>query len=142
MQLMTADPNRVDNPPENGIRTTWLGHASVLFQLDNVNLLVNPNFNQRGIKYYHPGNDKRYRPPVYRVTDLPRIDCVFITNTHFDYLDLTSVRLLNERFGDMLLWYVPMGVADWMSKAGCVNVVELDWWKEDEVDFIDHTKVV
>ena len=55
MQLMTADPNRVENPPENGIRTTWLGHASVLFQLDNVNILVNPNFNARGIKYYHPG---------------------------------------------------------------------------------------
>jgi len=141
MQMMSADPNRVDNPPEHGIRTTWLGHASVLFQLDNVNLLVNPNFNQRGIKYYHPGNNKRYRPPVYKVDDLPRIDCVFITNTHFDHLDLSSVRLLNERFGEMLLWYVPMGVADWMTKAGCVNVVELDWWKEDEVDFIDHTKI-
>lgn len=141
MQRMAADPNRIDNPPEHGIRTTWLGHASVLFQLDHVNILVNPNFNQRGIKYYHPGNDKRYRQPVYKVDDLPRIDCVFITNTHFDYLDLTSVRLLNEKYGEMLLWYVPMGVADWMNKAGCVTVVELDWWKEDEVDFIDHTKL-
>jgi len=141
MQLMTADPNRVENPPENGIRTTWLGHASVLFQLDNVNILVNPNFNARGTKYYHPGDNKRYRQPVYSVADLPRIDCVFITNTHFDYLDLSSVRMLNERFGEMILWYVPMGVCDWMNKAGCVNVVELDWWKEDEVDFIDHTKL-
>jgi len=141
VQRMAADPNRIDNPPEHGIRTTWLGHASVLFQLDNVNILVNPNFNQRGIKYYHPGDDKRYRQPVYKVDDLPRIDCVFITNTHFDYLDKTSVCLLNERFGEMLLWYVPMGVADWMNKAGCVTVVELDWWKEDEVDFIDHTKL-
>jgi len=141
MQLMTADPNRVENPPENGIRTTWLGHASVLFQLDNVNILVNPNFDSRGTKYYYPVDNKRYRSPVYKVEDLPRIDCVFITNTHFDYLDLSSVRMLNDRFKEMLLWYVPMGVADWMAKAGCVNVVELDWWKEDEVDFIDHTKL-
>jgi len=141
LQRMAADPNRIDNPPEHGIRTTWLGHGSVLFQLDHVNILVNPNFNTRGIKYYHPGDNKRYRQPVYKVEDLPRIDCVFITNTHFDYLDLASVRLLNERFGEMLLWYVPMGVADWMQKAGCLTVVELDWWKEDEVDFIDHTKL-
>eukprot|EP00112_Aurelia_sp_Birch-Aquarium-sp1_P002931 Seg1327.4 transcript_id=Seg1327.4/GoldUCD/mRNA.D3Y31 product="N-acyl-phosphatidylethanolamine-hydrolyzing phospholipase D" protein_id=Seg1327.4/GoldUCD/D3Y31 len=28
-----------------------------------------------------------------------------------------------------------------MSKAGCVNVVELEWWREDEVDFIDQSKV-
>ncbi|XP_057297051.1 N-acyl-phosphatidylethanolamine-hydrolyzing phospholipase D-like [Hydractinia symbiolongicarpus] len=141
MQVMTADSSRIENPPENGIRVTWLGHASALFQLDNVNILVNPNFNNRGIKYYHPGDNKRYRPPVYEVKDLPRIDCVFITNSHFDYLDLSSVRQLNERFGEMLLWYVPQGVAEWMGKAGCVNVVELDWWKEDEVDFIDHTKL-
>ena len=50
MQRMAADPNRIDNPPEHGIRTTWLGHSSALFQLDHVNILVNPNFNQRGIK--------------------------------------------------------------------------------------------
>ena len=141
MQLMKEDPTRVENPPENGVRVTWLGHASVLFQLDNVNVLVNPNFDIRGIKYYHPGDNKRYRKPVYSVAQLPRIDVVFITNTHFDYLDLSSVRQLNERFGDMLLWYVPMGAADWMAKAGCGNVVELDWWKEDEVEFIDETKV-
>lgn len=141
MQVMTADSARIENPPENGIRTTWLGHGSVLFQLDNVNILVNPNFNERGIKYYHPGDNKRYRQPVYSVEDLPRIDCVFITNTHFDYLDLSSVRQLNNRLGQILLWYVPMGAADWMTKAGCENVVEMDWWKEDEVDFIDHTKL-
>lgn len=139
MQMMAVDKNRIENPPHNGIRVTWLGHASALFQLDNVNFLVNPNFNERGIKYYHPGDDKRYRKPVYTVDELPRVDCVFITNTHFDYLDLSSVRLLNDRFGDMILWYVPMGVQAWMSKAGCGNVVELDWWKEDEVDFVDHT---
>ena len=138
---MKADPSRIENPPENGIRATWLGHSSVLFQLDNVNILVNPNFNNRGTKYYHPSDNKRYRIPVYTVEQLPRIDCVLITNTHFDYLDLSSVRQLSEKYGEMLLWYVPMGVADWMGKAGCVNVVELDWWKEDEVNFTDHTKV-
>jgi len=141
MQKMVADPQRIENPPENGIRTTWLGEASVLFQLDNVNILTNPNFDERGIKYYHPGDNKRYRKPVYKVSELPRIDCVLISNTHFNHLDLKSVRQLNDRFGEMLLWYCPMGVADWLNKAGCCQVVEMDWWKEDEVDFIDHSKI-
>ena len=78
---------------------------------------------------------------MYKVSELPRIDCVLISNTHFNHLDLKSVRQLNDRFGEMLLWYCPMGVADWLTKAGCVQVVEMDWWKEDEVDFIDHSKV-
>ena len=141
MQLVKADPNRIENPPENGIRVTWLGHASVLFQLDNVNILANPNFSSRGIRYYHPGDNARYRKPVYEVQQLPRIDAVLISNTHFDHLDLASVRALNERFGEMLLWYVPAGLQPWMSKAGCVNVVELEWWREDEVDFIDQSRV-
>ena len=141
MQTVKADPNRIENSPENGIRVTWLGHASVLFQLDNVNILTNPNFSSRGIRYYHPGGDYRYRKPVYEVQQLPRIDAVLISNTHFDHLDLPSVRALNERFGEMLLWYVPAGLQPWMSKAGCVNVVELEWWREDEVDFIDQSRV-
>jgi len=141
MQVMKADPNRIENPPENGIRVTWLGQASVLFQLDNVNILTNPNFNARGVRYYHPGGDYRYRKPVYEVKQLPRIDAVLISNSHFDHLDLQSIRALNERFGEMLLWYVPAGLQPWMSKAGCANVVELEWWREDEVDFIDQSKV-
>ena len=141
MQKMQPDPSRIENPPETGIRATWLGHASVLFQLDNVNILVNPNFNDRGIKYYHPGDNKRYRKCVYKTEDLPRIDVVSITNTHYDYLDLSTVRSLNSRYEDKLLWYVPLGVAEWMKKAGCYNVVEMNWWREDEVDFIDHSTV-
>lgn len=141
MQKMQPDPSRIENPPETGIRATWLGHASVLFQLDNVNILVNPNFNDRGIKYYHPGDNKRYRKCVYKTEDLPRIDVVFITNTHYDYLDLSTVRSLNSRYEDKLLWYVPLGVAEWMTKAGCYNVVEMNWWREDEVDFIDHNTI-
>jgi len=141
MQKMKPDPSRIENPPETGIRATWLGHCSVLFQLDNVNVLVNPNFNDRGIKYYFPGDNKRYRTCVYKVDDLPRIDVIFITNTHYDYLDLSSVRALNNKYGEMLLWYVPIGVGEWMTKAGCHNVVEMNWWREDEVDFIDHTKI-
>lgn len=135
---MQKDPPRLSNPPDAGIRTTWLGHATVLFQCDGVNILSNPNFDMRGIKYYHPGDDKRYRAPVYSVDDLPRIDIVCISNTHFDLLDLPSVKKLNEKWGDMILWYVPLGVLEWMHKAGCTNVIELDWWKEDHVEFNDH----
>ena len=62
---------------------------------------------------------------------------MLITNTHFDYLDLASVRLLNERFGKNLIWLVPMGVAEWMNKAGCANVVELEWWDEEDIEIVD-----
>jgi len=138
VQRVKDEPEKISYVPETGVRTTWLGHASVLFQFDGVNILANPNFNSHvGLLNFA----ERYRQPVYSVEQMPRIDCVFITNTHFDYLDVQTIRDLDARFGDVLLWYVPMGLGAWMHKQGCASVVELDWWSEDEVDFIDYTKL-
>ena len=78
---------------------------------------------------------------MYGVGDLPRIDAIFITNTHLDYLDKPTIEALYGRFEEDVLWYVPLGVADMLKNSGINNVIEMDWWKEDEVDFVDHPKV-
>lgn len=38
--------------------------------------------------------------------------------------------------------FVPLGLMDWLTKMGCENVMELDWWEEncvpghDDVTFV------
>lgn len=44
------------------------------------------------------------------------------------------------RYGDALLWYAPLGLGSWLSKQGCGSVIELDWWQNDQVEFIDYSK--
>ncbi|XP_782815.3 N-acyl-phosphatidylethanolamine-hydrolyzing phospholipase D isoform X2 [Strongylocentrotus purpuratus] len=117
-------------PPISGVRVTWIGHATALVQFDGISVLTDPVFSDRcgPMSWMGP---KRYRPPPCQVKDLPKIDAVVISHSHFDHLDAPSVSALNARFGSDLRWFVPLGVLDWMAGMGCENVIEMDWWQEN-----------
>lgn len=139
-ELPVMEPYFVQNPNLSGsgpgLRVTWLGHATVLVEIDGVNVLTDPIFSQRAspIQYMGP---KRFRGPpctveqvpiytyiyfclvkffIYSSTfkfllllscqQLPRIDAVVISHSHYDHLDAGSVASLNARFGGELRWYV------------------------------------
>ncbi|KAK7878690.1 hypothetical protein WMY93_030526 [Mugilogobius chulae] len=76
------------------------------------------------------------------VEQLPRIDAVVISHSHYDHLDAGSVASLNARFGGELRWFVPLGLLDWFVKMGCENVMELDWWEENCVPVHDDVTFV
>ncbi|KFP60666.1 N-acyl-phosphatidylethanolamine-hydrolyzing phospholipase D, partial [Cariama cristata] len=113
-----------------GMRVTWLGHASVMVEMDELVFLTDPIFSQRASPTQLVG-PKRFRGPPCTVEQLPKIDAVMISHTHYDHLDYNTVRSLNERFGSELRWFVPLGLLDWMQRCGCENVIELDWWEEN-----------
>lgn len=126
---MSPDLDALKTPKANwGLQVTWIGHATVLVQMDGLNILTDPVFNDycglSGIASY-----KRFRPIPCTIADLPDIDAVIISHNHYDHLDVKSVKELNERFGERTKWFVPMGTGEWMKETGCKNVVELDWWQ-------------
>ena len=132
LPVLTPDSKALSSPPTEAIQVTWLGHATVLVQMDNVNILTDPNLNT----YAGPSKSlsmKRYRPPPCTVDKLPAIHAVCISHDHYDHLDVKSVMALNQRFGKDLCWFVPMGLKNWMSECGCQNIIELEWWEEAEL---------
>lgn len=110
-------------PPTGGWRAVWLGHASFLLQGDGVSLLVDPLFSTFCGPFPFPGL-RRQVPPPCAMQDLPLIDAVLLTHSHYDHLDLPTLRLLGM---DVPL-IVAEGHAAWLRRMGFQNVTELPWF--------------
>ncbi|MDQ7783754.1 MAG: MBL fold metallo-hydrolase [Desulfomonilaceae bacterium] len=118
---------------------TWIGHATVLVQMEGKNILTDPHFSDRAspVSWIGP---KRVVPPGLSLEDLPHVDIVVISHDHYDSLDTPTVRRLIERpGGDRTTFYVPLGLKAWFDGLGIKRVFELDWWEgrnEDGLEII------
>ncbi|MBI4636733.1 MAG: MBL fold metallo-hydrolase [Candidatus Rokubacteria bacterium] len=105
---------------------TWVGHATLLVQLDGVNLLTDPHWSNRASPLFFAG-PRRVTPPGLAFEDLPPIHVVLISHDHYDHLDVATVRRLAETHRPR--FFVPLGLRAWFAELGITDVVELDWWE-------------
>ena len=118
-------------PDEVGLgeaRVTFINHATVLIQLDGVNLLTDPIYAERAspVGWWGP---KRVRPPGIRFDDLPRIDAVLVSHDHYDHMDFPTLRRLADRDAPVIL--VGLGNRARLDGAGIPGARELDWWQSE-----------
>jgi N-acyl-phosphatidylethanolamine-hydrolysing phospholipase D len=108
---------------------TWVGHATLLIQLDGMNVLTDPHWSERASPVSW-GGPKRVMPPGLAFEDLPPIHVVLISHDHYDHLDVATVRRLAETHRPRFL--VPLGLKAWFADLGIHDVEELDWWNARE----------
>lgn len=108
---------------------TWIGHATVLVQLDHVTLLTDPIWSDRASPFDWAG-PRRYVEPPIAIAALPPIDAVVISHNHYDHLDVPTLRQLAAA-GTRFL--VPLGNGALLRDAGIGPVEELDWWQSASV---------
>ena len=104
---------------------TWIGHATLLVQLDGVNFLTDPTWATRTGPFGGLLGVGRYTPAPMRLEDLPPIDFVVISHDHYDHLDQPTVLHLAQLFNPRFI--VPLGLKSWLADRAITNVVELDW---------------
>ena len=110
-------------PPTGSWRAVWLGHSSFLLQGDGVSLLVDPIFSTFCGPFRFLGL-RRQVPPPCLMQDLPAIDAVLLTHSHYDHLDLPTLR----RLGMDVPLIVADGHAGWLEGKGFQHVTELPWF--------------
>jgi N-acyl-phosphatidylethanolamine-hydrolysing phospholipase D len=115
--------------PMSGPSVTWIGHATLLLQLDGVNFLTDPHWGNRVSPLSWMG-PRRLAPPGVAFEDLPPIDVVLISHDHYDHLDLQTVKRLAIAHDPLFL--VPLGLKAWFADNGMTRVEELDWWQTRE----------
>ncbi|XXT19884.1 MBL fold metallo-hydrolase [Sorangium sp. So ce429] len=93
--------------PEARLAALWVGHATVLLQIDDKIILTDPVFTDTvGVIV------KRLVEPGLDPEDLPPVDAVLISHMHLDHLSLGSLSLIEDKVRTLLvprggLVYVP-----------------------------------
>ena len=112
--------------PAPGLRTWWLGHASVLIEIDGVRILTDPVLSRRvsPFQFFGPA---RLHPPPLELALWKNIDAVVITHDHFDHLDMDTIQQLAKGGTH---FYVGLGIGAhlrrWAVPPGQIH--EMDWW--------------
>jgi N-acyl-phosphatidylethanolamine-hydrolysing phospholipase D len=109
---------------------TWVGHSTLLVQLDGVSFLTDPQWSERASPVSWAG-PRRVTPPALRFEDLPPIDLVLVSHDHYDHLDAPTVKRLWATHRPRFL--APLGFKAWFKELGIDAVDELDWWESRTV---------
>jgi N-acyl-phosphatidylethanolamine-hydrolysing phospholipase D len=109
---------------------TWIGHATLLVQMDHVTFLTDPTWSDRASPVAFAG-PRRFVPPGLAIEHLPPIDFVVVSHNHYDHLDLASLTALADRDA-ATRFFVPLGNGALLRDNGVTNVAELDWGESRE----------
>ncbi|MEC4019046.1 MBL fold metallo-hydrolase [Streptomyces sp. H27-D2] len=118
-------------PPDSGLRLTWMGHSSVLAEIDGRRVLFDPVWGRRCSPFTFVG-PRRLHPAPLPLTELARVDAVVISHDHYDHLDMPSIKALADTG---TVFVVPLGVGANLEHWGVPadRVTELDWNESTQV---------
>lgn len=114
------------------LRATWLGHACYYVEYPSgLRVLFDPVFEDRCSPFSFLG-PSRYTPKPCDIADIPHVDAVVISHSHYDHLSHGSV-LEVQKAHPGAQFFVGLGLETWFRKTGIKNVTELDWWEEADL---------
>lgn len=121
------DLARIASPPGPGeaARLTWIGHATFLVQLDGVSLLTDPMLGEKVA-----GVIPRNVAPGVPLEELPRIDAALVSHSHYDHLDLPTLKRLGVPV------YAGLGLREPLGKEG-LSCTELGWWQSARLGAVE-----
>lgn len=119
---------KVDN-----IRFTWLGHSTLLLEIDSIKILTDPVWKDRVSPSSLVGPKRFYEPPI-TLEDLPKLDAVIISHDHYDHLDEAAVKVLAKR-GVKFITGLGVGAHLESWDISPDQIFELDWWEDTDSKF-------
>ena len=114
-------------PPASGLRITWMGHSSLLMEIDGVRVLIDPVWDERASPVQWSGPKRFFAPPL-TLEELPPLDAVLVSHDHFDHLGEGTVRHLAELQPEAR-WVTSLGVGAILRgfDVQAERITELDW---------------
>ena len=130
-----TDARVYETAPTSGLRVTWIGHSSMLIEIDGVTVLVDPIWDQRSSPMTWAGPKRFFAAPL-TLEELPRVDVVLISHDHYDHFGAHTISTL-ARLGNLrgARWVTSLGVGSLLEGFGVsrASITELDWTERVQV---------
>lgn len=129
MPIVTLTRANFARQPQSGLRATWLGHSTVLVEIDGARILFDPVWARRASPSSLIG-PRRFHAPPLPIEELPPLDAIIATHDHYDHLDRGVIRALARSAAQsQVRFVVPLGVGAHLEKWGVApdRITELDW---------------
>jgi L-ascorbate metabolism protein UlaG (beta-lactamase superfamily) len=112
---------------QSGLRVTWLGHSTMLIEIDGVRILTDPVWGPRASPSTLLG-PKRFQPVPISLREMPPVDVVLLSHDHYDHLDYPTIRVLAKT---TVAFVASLGIGEHLEYWGirAERVTELDWWE-------------
>lgn len=122
-----VDRDQLHRLPPDALRVTWLGHSTVLLEVEGKRLLTDPLWYQRASPFTLLGPKRFFDNPL-PLDELPPIDAILLSHDHYDHLDKGAVTyLVNKGTPVVTMLGVGAHLRSWgLNKA---LITELDWWE-------------
>lgn len=132
LPVVSLEPGLLKTTPKSGLRVTWMGHSSLLVEVDGYRVLTDPIWSERCSPVQSIGPQRFHRPPI-ALDALPKVDAVVISHDHYDHLDEQTIRALAKTG---VTFYVPLGVGVHLEvwEVDRAQIVELDWWERASIN--------
>lgn len=120
-------------PISSGFRVTWFGHSTLLFELNDARVLIDPVFGDYASPGFYAGR-KRFHPVPATIEQLPPFDAVLLSHDHYDHLNSPSIRKLAKL---RVPFITSLGVGVRLEKLGVDPslIAELDWWESHTIPY-------
>jgi L-ascorbate metabolism protein UlaG (beta-lactamase superfamily) len=120
-----TDHSIYNTRPAGGLRITWMGHSSLLIEIDGKKILTDPVWGERASFLSFMGPKRFFAPPL-PLDKLPELDAIILSHDHYDHLDYPTIKQLIPTTTPI---YCSLGVGATITKWGIDKgrITEMDW---------------
>ena len=112
---------------DGNLRVTYIGHSTVLIQMDGLNILTDPVWYESASPVQWAG-PKRVKPAGIKMADLPTIHLILQSHNHWDHLDIVNLPKIYARDKPFII--TSLGVSEFLNKNSMTLTHDMDWWDE------------